>query len=248
MSKKHTLKKMGALLLGIALTVGGTGCNFFPADTQKDLAQEVAKAGLGGLEFMIGFPGSVGGEVYMNASANGQAVSDNFVKARCYDFSRGVFDLTKEEMRFGYRSSICQEKNIKVLSVEFDLLPLESQKVEARMKECLEFRRSHQPLLSLPNCGSVFKNPVGNSAGKLLDECGARNLSQGGVRVWENHANFIVNSTGGSSLDVLELMVRMKSLVQERFGIELEPELIYLGDKNIREEELCRMLYPKMQK
>ena len=141
-----------------------------------------------------------------------------------------------------------QEKNIKVLSVEFDLLPLESQKVEARMKECLEFRRSHQPLLSLPNCGSVFKNPVGNSAGKLLDECGARNLSQGGVRVWENHANFIVNSTGGSSLDVLELMVRMKSLVQERFGIELEPELIYLGDKNIREEELCRMLYPKMQK
>lgn len=214
----------------------------------QKLAQTVAKAGLGGLEFMIGFPGAVGGEVFMNASANGQAISDNFVKARCYSAERGVFELTKEEMKFGYRSSICQEKNIKVLSAEFELEEIGVEKVEARMTSCLEFRRSHQPLLSLPNCGSIFKNPLGNSAGKLLDECGVKNMAQGGVKVWENHANFIVNPNGGSSLDVLELMAKMHRAVEEKFGIKLEPEIIYLGDNNKREEELCKMLYQKTQK
>lgn len=214
----------------------------------QKLAQEAARAGLAGLEFMIGFPGAVGGEVYMNASANGQAISDNFLKARCYSRERGVFELTKEEMNFGYRTSICQEKGIKVLSAVFELEPMETEKVNARMQACLEFRRSHQPLLSLPNCGSIFKNPMGNSAGKLLDECGVKGLKQGGVEVWENHANFIVNSNGGSSLDVLELMLKMRDSVSEKFGINLEPEIIFLGGNNKREDELCKMLYQKMQK
>ncbi len=214
----------------------------------QKLAQEVAKAGLAGLEFMIGFPGAVGGEVFMNASANGQAVSDSFVKARCYSSERGVFELTKDEMAFGYRTSIAQEQNIKILSAEFELEPMESEKVNTRMATCLEFRRSHQPLLSLPNCGSIFKNPQGQSAGKLLDECEVKGLSQGGVMVWENHANFIVNNNGGSSLDVLELMVRMRALVAEKFGISLEPEIIFLGGNDKREDELCKMLYQKTQK
>lgn len=214
----------------------------------QKLAQAVAKAGLGGLEFMIGFPGAVGGEVFMNASANGQAISDNFIKARCYCAERGVFELNKEDMRFGYRSSICQEKNIKILSAEFELEEIGVEKVEARMASCLEFRRSHQPLLNLPNCGSIFKNPSGDSAGRLLDDCGVKNMVQGGVKVWENHANFIVNPNDGSSLDVLELMIKMHSAVEEKFGIKLEPEIIYLGDNNKREEELCKMLYQKTQK
>ena len=212
------------------------------------LSKLAAAEGLSGLEFMIAFPGSVGGEVYMNASANGQAVSDNFIKARCCSLKRGVFELTKDEMNFGYRTSICQEKGIKVLSAEFELEPMEPEKVNARMQACLEFRRSHQPLLSLPNCGSIFKNPPGNSAGKLLDECGVKGLKQGGVEVWENHANFIVNSNGGSSLDVLELMLKMRDAVSEKFEINLEPEIIYLGGNNSREDELCKMLYQKMQK
>lgn len=214
----------------------------------QKLAQEVAKAGLGGLEFMIGFPGAVGGEVYMNASANGQAISDNFVKACCYSHGRGVFELTKEEMKFGYRSSICQEEDIKILSAEFELENLDSEKVNARMASCLEFRRSHQPLLNLPNCGSIFKNPPAGSAGKLLDECGVKGTVQGGVKVWENHANFIVNHANGTSLDVLELMAEMHRAVDEKFGIKLEPEIIFLGGNNKREDELCKMLYQKTQK
>ena len=135
----------------------------------QKLAQTVAKAGLAGLEFMIGFPGAVGGEVFMNASANGQAISDSFVRARCYCPERGVFELSKEEMKFGYRSSVCQEQDVKILGAEFELEAMDSQKVEARMAACLEFRRCHQPLLSLPNCGSIFKNPLGNSARKRFN-------------------------------------------------------------------------------
>lgn len=214
----------------------------------QKLAQEIAKVGLSGLEFLIGFPGAIGGEVYMNASANGQAISDNFVKARCYSFERGVFELTKPEMEFGYRSSICQKENIKILSATFELEQTEVEKVQARMQACLDFRRSHQPLLSLPNCGSIFRNPQNNSAGKLLDDCGVKGLTQGGVKVWENHANFIVNDRQGSSTDVLELMLKMKNIVKEKFGIDLHPEIIYLGGKDRREEELCKMLYQKTQK
>ena len=212
----------------------------------QKLAQEVAKVGLTGLEFMIGFPGAIGGEVFMNASAGGQAVSDNFVSARCYSVQRGVFVLSKDEMQFGYRSSVCQKQNIKILSAEFELESSDVEKVNARMKDCLEFRRSHQPLLNLPNCGSVFRNPPANSAGKLLDECGVKGLAQGGVKVWENHANFIVNNNGGTSLDVLELMAKMQSLVAESFAIKLEPEIIFLGGNNKREVELCKILYQKI--
>ena len=214
----------------------------------QKLAQEVAKLGLSGLEFLIGFPGAIGGEVYMNASANGQAISDNLIKATCYNKERGVFELTKEEMKFGYRTSVCQEKSIKVLNATFELEQTDIEKVQARIQACLDFRRSHQPLLNLPNCGSIFRNPENNSAGKLLDECGVKGTIQGGVKVWENHANFIINDRQGSSTDVLELMIKMKNLVKEKFNIELTPEIIYLGGCDKREEELCKMLYQKTQK
>lgn len=214
----------------------------------QKVAQEVAKSGLSGLEFLIGFPGAIGGEVFMNASANGQAISDNFIKARCFCSKRGVFELSKQEMNFGYRTSVCQKENIKIINAVFDLEQTEKEKVQARMQACLEFRKAHQPLLNLPNCGSIFRNPKNNSAGKLLDECGVKGLIQGGVKVWENHANFIVNDRQGSSTDVLELMSIMKNTVIEKFGIYLSPEIIYLGGKDKREEELCKMLYQKMQK
>ena len=214
----------------------------------QKLAQEVAKNGLSGIEFMIGFPGAIGGEIFMNASANGQAISDNFVKALCYSDACGLFELTKNEMMFGYRTSICQKENIKVVSAEFNLEQVGVEKVQARMQACLEFRRSHQPLLNLANCGSVFRNPENNSAGKLLDECGVKTFNEGGVRVWENHANFIVNDRQGSSTDVLELMLKMKNIVKEKFEIDLYPEIFYLGGNNKREEELCKMLYQKTLK
>ena len=190
-----------------------------------------------GLEFMIGFPGSVGGEVYMNASANSQAISDRLNYAICYSKNEGIMKLYNKEMEFQYRSSRCQKENLVVLQACFELEYSDRFAIQKRMNENLNFRKVHQPSLVLPNCGSIFKNPAGDSAGRLLDSVGAKNMISGGVRVWENHANFIVNDRAGSSLDVLNLMFEMYSKVKENYGIELEPEIRFLGGNNKKENE-----------
>lgn len=199
--------------------------------------------GLSGFEFMIGFPGSIGGNICMNASAHGQCISDNLIKVKCYSKEKGVFELSKEDMEFSYRTSICQKEPIYVLEATFQLNKKTSEEIQDKMSENLAFRKSHQPSLAIPNCGSVFRNPEGNSAGKLLDEVGAKNFYVGNVKVWENHANFIVNpEQKGTSIEVLELMLKMFSSVKEKYGIELKPEVRYLGNKNIREAEICKIL------
>ena len=204
------------------------------------LAQKVAEHGLSGLEFMIGFPGSVGGEVYMNAGAHGQEISNSLKSAKIYD-GKEIKTLSKVDMDFSYRHSACQDKNYIVLEAEFELVQKNPDEIKKQMDENLNFRQSHQPSLALPNCGSIFKNPEGNSAGKLLDECFVKGLKVGGAEVWENHANFIINAGDAASKDVLSLMFMMQNRVKEKFGIELMPEIRYLGD-NEEEVELCKLL------
>ncbi len=205
------------------------------------LAQTVAEYGLSGLEFMIGFPGSVGGEVYMNAGAHGQAVSDVFKSAlvKGDDF----INLEKNDMDFAYRHSVCQDKRYIVLQAEFELFKKDEDEIKRIMNENLEFRKKHQPSLALPNCGSVFKNPLNESAGRLLDSCGVKELKFGGAKVWENHANFIINTGDATSTDVLRLMCEMKNRVKEKCNISLVPEICFLGHKDKEEEKLCQILY-----
>jgi len=205
------------------------------------LSQAVAKSGLSGMEFMVAFPGTVGGEVFMNAGAHGQSIRDIVSNVTCWSRDKGIFKLSNEEMRFSYRTSICQRENYAVLGAEFNLTPAAPEEIEAKMKENLDFRHAKQPSLALPNCGSVFRNPDGDSAGRLLEAAGAKNFSVGGARVWENHANFIINN-GGTSSDILEVMCKMHGAVQEKFNIELKPEVRYLGGNNEKEVELCRKL------
>lgn len=209
------------------------------------LAQTVAKQGLSGFEFMIGFPGSVGGNVFMNASAHGQCISDNLVKVICYSKDKGVFELTKDEMNFSYRTSRCQAESIVILEAEFVLDKKNPDEIQKKMSENLEFRKSHQPSLALPNCGSVFRNPDENSAGKLLESIGAKEFSLGGVRVWENHANFIVNDQNATSEQFLGLMLKMVDGVKKKYSIELKPEVRYLGNNNENEVRLCKILNVK---
>ena len=209
------------------------------------LAQKVCENGLSGFEFMIGFPGSIGGEVCMNASANSQAISDTLVSVTCYSQEKGLVKLTKEDMNFSYRTSRCQEEDLIVLQAEFELTQKTKDEVQAKMNECLEFRKAHQPLLSMPNCGSIFKNPQGDSAGRMIEAVGAKGLIFGGAKIWENHANFIINYKSGNSLDVLELMNTMHTKVKERYNIDLEPEIRFLGGNNKRENEICKTLYKK---
>ena len=207
------------------------------------LSQEVYKNGLSGLEFMIGFPGSIGGEVCMNASANKQAISDTLTSVICYSKDKGLVKFSKDEMEFAYRTSRCQCEDLIVLQAEFILSKKNKDEIQSQMESNLEFRKAHQPLLSLPNCGSIFKNPQGDSAGRLLETIGAKELTVGGVKVWENHANFIVNTNSGTSLDVITLMHTMYKKVKEKYNIELEPEIRFLGGNNEKENELCNILY-----
>ena len=207
------------------------------------LSQEVYKNGLSGLEFMIGFPGSIGGEVCMNASANKQAISDTLTSVICYSKDKGLVKFSKDEMEFAYRTSRCQCEDLIVLQAEFILSKKNKDEIQSQMESNLEFRKAHQPSLSLPNCGSIFKNPQGDSAGRLLETIGAKELTVGGVKVWENHANFIVNTNSGTSLDVITLMHTMYKKVKEKYNIELEPEIRFLGGNNEKENELCNILY-----
>ena len=209
------------------------------------LAQEVCKAGLSGLEFMIGFPGSIGGEVYMNASANGQCVSDCIVSVLCYSRKMGLRTFKKEQMGFDYRTSRCEKDDLVVLRAEFELAAKNSDEIQAQMNENLDFRRKHQPSLALPNCGSIFKNPPCNPAGRLLESVGAKEIMIGGARVWRNHSNFIVNANNGTSMDVLQLMYEMQTRVHDMYNIDLEPEIKYLGNKNKEELKLWQKLTQK---
>lgn len=209
------------------------------------LSKIALENGLSGMEFMIAFPGSIGGEVYMNAGAHGQEIASILKFAKIYSPQDGLLELSNKELEFGYRTSICHKKNYSVLEVEFELLPKSRDEIQLKIDENLSFRKSKQPDLTIPNCGSTFKNPTGDSAGRLLDAVGVKGLKVGGMKVWENHANFIVNNGEATSLDALQLMFEMYKRVKEKFNIELKPEIIFLGGNNEKEVEICKILYQK---
>lgn len=203
------------------------------------LAREAENKSLSGFEFMIGFPGSVGGAVYMNASAHSQAISDTFKVGRVFDTeSKKVVELNKDEMKFGYRSSILQEGRYILLDAKFELLPVNKEEISSIMNRNLEFRKGKQPSLAMPNAGSIFRNPPNDSAGRLLEKAGVKGLKEGGAQVWLGHANFIVNIENATSKDVSKLMNKMYNEVKDKYTIKLVPEVKYIGIKSKEEEEL----------
>ena len=207
------------------------------------LAQKTAEQGLSGFEFMIGFPGSIGGCVYMNASAHGQFISDKLVQCCLFDKeTKEVVYKTKEEMKFGYRKSILQEGRYILLHAEFDLQKVPTENIKSLIDRNLEFRKNIQPSLANPNAGSVFRNPENDSAGRLLDKAGVKSFDLPQACVWKNHANFIINKGEATSEDILTLMVMMYNAVKNQYTIELTPEILFIGDKTKKEEELWNIL------
>lgn len=207
------------------------------------LSQKTAEAGLSGFEFMIGFPGSIGGCVFMNAGAHGKNISDTLVQCCLFDKeTKEVVYKTKEEMEFGYRHSILQNGRYILLHAEFDLQKAPIEEIKTLIDRNLEFRKNIQPSLTNPNAGSVFKNPVNDSAGRLLDKAGVKSFDLPQARVWDNHANFIINKGEATSEDILTLMVMMYNAVKNQYTIELTPEIIFIGDKTKKEEELWNIL------
>ena len=213
------------------------------------LAKQVEDAGLSGFEFMIGFPGTIGGEVYMNASAHGQSISDRLTRCCLFDTEKKeVVYKEKCDLGFGYRKSILQGGKYILLGAEFDLLKGNKEEIKSLMERNINSRKEIQPNLANPNAGSVFRNPENDSAGRLLDKAGGKSLTGNNVEIWKNHANFIVNKGGATSKDVLDLMLKMHNLVKETYTIELIPEIIFIGDKTKEEEKICNILYKKTQK
>lgn len=207
------------------------------------LSKEAENRSLSGFEFMIGFPGTVGGAVYMNASAHSQAISDTFKSCKVYDLnSKKIIELNKDEMKFAYRTSVLQEGKYILLEAKFELLPVSKEEISAIMKRNLEFRKGKQPGLSQPNVGSIFRNPPNDSAGRLLEKAGVKGLKQGGAQVWLGHANFIVNIEDATSKDVSILMNKMYNEVKEKYTIELIPEVKFIGVKSKEEEEIWNTL------
>ena len=193
------------------------------------VAAAAAEAGLTGLEFASGIPGTIGGGVTMNAGAYGGEMKDVTVRVKGIRPDGSPVDLTGGKMRFGYRRSAVTELGFVVTEVTLELQPGDPAAIRARMAELNAMRAEKQPL-DVPSAGSTFKRPEGYFAAALIDQCGLKGYSVGGAQVSQKHAGFLIN-TGSSSGDYLELVRTVQRIVQERAGVLLEPEIKIIGEQ-----------------
>lgn len=193
------------------------------------LAMETGKMGLTGMEFAGGIPGTVGGAVYMNAGAHGSDLSRILIEAEILFEDGEVKVLTNEEMNFSYRTSLLQQRKGIVVEARFRLEPGDRKEIAATLAANKERRRKTQPL-QMPCAGSVFRNPPGDHAGRLIEAAGLKGYRYGGAQVSEIHANFIVNRGGATATDVLTLINHIRSTIQTKFGVDLHPEVLVVGE------------------
>jgi UDP-N-acetylmuramate dehydrogenase len=192
------------------------------------LAVRAAQGGLAGLEFAAGIPGSVGGCLVMNAGAHGHSM-DEVVEAADVLTPEGPRRLTRQELHFGYRTSILQEQPWVVAAAEFALRAEEPAVIRRRLEEWLAHRGATQPI-GPPSSGCIFRNPPGDHAGRLIEATGGKGLSVGGARVSTLHANYIINEGGSTAADVLALAEQVRRRVEEGSGIRLELEVKMIGE------------------
>lgn len=207
------------------------------------LSRQATENNLSGMEFMCGFPGSIGGIVSMNGGAHNQCISDIFEQATVFDKkSKEIKVLFKNDMLFDYRKSIILNGDFVILDSTFNLEEKDKSEILEKVNANQEFRKNKQPNLSKPNCGSVFKNPENDSAGRLLELVGAKSFVVGGAKVYENHANFIINYDNATSCDVSKLMKKMYNEVNNKFSIKLRPEVRFIGEMNKDEKDIWNEL------
>lgn len=202
---------------GVALKVGA-------GHSLSKLSAMCMDQGFSGLEFACGIPGSVGGAVMMNAGAWGGEIADVLIELELVG-SSGKVSYKKEELQFGYRSfSAPGDQDLVISSATFALNKGEPEEIRQLCRKYLDKRRDIQPAGG-KNAGSMFKNPQGDSAGRLIDACGLKGEKVGGAEISVKHANFIVNRGDASAADVLQLMELIVDTVYRQNGIRLEPEV-----------------------
>ncbi len=197
--------------------------------SNKHVAQAACEAGLAGLEFLHGIPGSIGGAAIMNAGAYDGEFKDVCTRVSCLDPASGqCVELDREEAGWGYRSSAIGSRGLVVLSAELALFSGDRTAIEDRMRELASRRRDKQPL-DKKSAGSTFKRPAGHFAGKLIQDAGMQGHSVGAAQVSCKHAGFVVNNGGATAAEILACIRDVQDAVRERCGVELECEVRMLG-------------------
>lgn len=196
------------------------------------LMSSVAKTALDnsltGFEFASGIPGSIGGGVVMNAGAYGGELANVVSEVTVVKPDGEEKTFRNEELRFGYRTSLIKMRPYIVTKVSLELREGKKDDIFARMEELKESRKQKQPL-EYPSAGSTFKRPEGYFAGKLIMDAGLRGYSIGGAAVSDKHCGFVINKGNATAADVYEVIVEVQEKVKEKFGVNLEPEVIFLG-------------------
>lgn len=197
------------------------------------LARQTARRGLSGLEALCGFPSTVGGAVWMNAGCYGTEIKDVLVWAWLVEGDGTRRRIGVEELDAGYRSTALQGTGAIVTRASFRLKPADAAAATARIEELNAKRWASLPY-GVGNAGSIFKNPPGDYAGRLIEACGLKGKERGAAAISPKHANVIVNLGGAKADDVLALMLEARAAVRERFGVELKPEVILAGEPGER--------------
>lgn len=202
--------------------IAGAGC------TMAKLAVAALNAGLTGLEFAHGIPGTIGGGAVMNAGAYGGELKDVVTEVHCLTMEGEPLVKRGAELDFGYRHSCFEKGDLVIVSVAVQLQPGDSEQIKARMEELSAKRRASQPL-EYPSAGSTFKRPQGYYAAKLIQDCGLKGLSVGGAQVSPKHAGFVINTGGATCGDILLLVGEIRKKVRSQTGVELELEVRLLS-------------------
>ena len=183
---------------------------------------------LAGMEWAAGIPGTVGGAIRGNAGAFGREIGASVLRVRALEISgKSVVPaiVGKEDCAFGYRESVFKRnKNLVITAAKFVLEKGNANEIADKIKECAEKKRISQPL-DFPSAGSVFKNPEGFFAAKIIEDCGLKGRSAGGAQISEKHANFIVNRGNARADDVLALIAQIKAAAKEKFAVDLKEEI-----------------------
>ncbi len=183
--------------------------------------------GLSGMENLFGIPGTVGGALFMNAGAYGSEMKDVAVSAEYIDENYEIKTISGDALDLSYRHSFFSDKNYIITSVTVELHEGDPDAIKQAMNECMAKRTSKQPL-DYPSAGSTFKRPEGDYASRLIDVCGLKGLTCGGAMVSEKHSGFVINKGFATCADVLELCEKIKDIVKEKTGFELELEPVIL--------------------
>lgn len=199
--------------------------------TLPKLAGIALKEEFAGLEFLSGIPGTIGGAIRMNAGAYGSEMKDVVLKTKYIDRkSLKIKTLDLKEHKFEYRNSIFSKKDYIILETTLKLSKGTKDEIKAKMDEYMKSRKEKQPL-EFPNAGSTFKRKGDIITAKLIDECGLKGVSVGDACVSEKHAGFIINKGKATASDILELIDKIKKVVKEKQNIDIELEVLVLGEK-----------------